>query len=95
MKVTLDLPGSLVRELKFQALHEGRKLKDLAAELFQTGLAQKTAAQATKGVHQRVKLPLFECSSAAPAKRMKVQEVLKLEQEILHAEDLRRAGFPV
>ena len=38
MKTTLDLPNDLVRELKLRAVHEGRKLKDVAAALLAAGL---------------------------------------------------------
>jgi hypothetical protein len=33
MKTTLDLPDDLVKEVKLHALHEGKKLKDMIAEL--------------------------------------------------------------
>ena len=38
MKTTIDLPPSLVREMKLVAVHEGRKLKDVAADLLRSGL---------------------------------------------------------
>jgi hypothetical protein len=38
MKTTFDLPPDLVREVKLRAVHEGRKLKDVAAELLRVGL---------------------------------------------------------
>ena len=40
MKTTLDLPNDLVREMKLRAVHEGRKLKDVATETIRRGLAQ-------------------------------------------------------
>ena len=39
MKTTFDLPPDLVRELKLRAVHEGRKLKDVDADLLKLGLA--------------------------------------------------------
>ena len=33
MKTTIDLPPDLVREMKLLAAHEGRKLKDVVADL--------------------------------------------------------------
>ena len=35
MKMTIDLPEHLVREMKLRAIHEGRKLKDIAAEVLE------------------------------------------------------------
>ena len=38
MKTTIDLPPDLVREMKLLAVNEGRKLKDVAADLLKRGL---------------------------------------------------------
>ena len=38
MKTTIDLPPDLVREMKILAVHEGRKLNDVAADLLKRGL---------------------------------------------------------
>jgi hypothetical protein len=38
MKTTLELPDALVREIKLRAVHEGRKLKDVIADLLRAGL---------------------------------------------------------
>jgi hypothetical protein len=37
MKVTVDLPHELVRELKLRTLNEERKLKDVVAEIIRAG----------------------------------------------------------
>ncbi|CAN5136833.1 antitoxin VapB41 [soil metagenome] len=63
MKTTLDLPDDLVREMKVRAAQDGRKLKDVAAEIFRRGLAP-CAREASPGTH-RVKLPLIECQKPA------------------------------
>ena len=39
MKTIFDLPPDLVREVKLRAVHEGRTLNDVAAELLRRGLA--------------------------------------------------------
>jgi hypothetical protein len=39
MKLTLDLPENLLRELKIRAVIEGKTFKVLMAELFRSGLA--------------------------------------------------------
>ena len=38
MKTALDLPDELAREVKIRAAQEGRKLKDVIAELLRLGL---------------------------------------------------------
>ncbi len=39
MKTTLELPDTLLRQIKFQAALEGKKLKDLFAELLIRGMS--------------------------------------------------------
>lgn len=38
MKTTLELPDDLVKEIKLRAVHEGVRLKDMAADLLRAGL---------------------------------------------------------
>jgi plasmid stability protein len=38
MKTIIDLPPDLVREMKLLAAYEGRKFKDVAADLLKRGL---------------------------------------------------------
>jgi plasmid stability protein len=96
MKTTIDLPVSLVREMKIRAAHDGRKLKDVAEELLKLGLnsekTSRTVPTATKGT---IKLPLFPSPKTAPASRMSTKALLVLEQETLNQEDLRRLGLSV
>jgi len=67
MKTTLDLPAELVREMKLRAAQQGRKLRDVATEVFRCGLSQ-SASQ--KGIAQhRVRLPLIECGSPRTARK--------------------------
>jgi hypothetical protein len=96
MKATFDLPPDLVREMKLLAVHEGRKLKDVAADLLKRGLSAENSAtqpqSAKKGV---IKLPLFPSPKTAPASRMTVEELLALEQKTQHQEDLQRLDLPL
>lgn len=39
MKTTLDLPDALVKEVKLRAVHQGKKLKDVVADLLRKGLS--------------------------------------------------------
>ena len=38
MKMTVELPDQLFRTMKIRAVHEHKKLKDVAAELIERGL---------------------------------------------------------
>lgn len=62
MKMTLDLPVDLVREMKLRAAHEGRKLRDVATEVVRRGLASPNVSGGVS--RKRVMLPLIECANA-------------------------------
>ena len=99
MKITIDLPPDLVRALKIRAVNEGRKLKDLAADLLHRGLAASGGSPTTKPLKVRIEkqsdgLPVVLCSANAPARRMSAAGLLALEQQTLNQEDLRRLGHP-
>jgi len=84
MKTTLDLPADLVREVKLQALHEGKKLKDKMAELLRRGLsAKKTRGSARPS---RVKLPLIQCRRSADLPPKRVAEILSDQETQWHHE---------
>jgi len=96
MKTTLDLPPDLVHELRRRAAHEGRKPEDVAAGLLQRGLVPlESSGPARNAIKGEITLPLFPSSKDAPASRMTIDELLALEQETLHQEDLQRLGLPL
>jgi hypothetical protein len=100
MKATFDLPPELVREMKLRAVHEGRKLKDVAADLLKRGLALEGKSVALPLDRPRIEtgtdgFPVIRCREDAPARRMTAGELLGLEQETLHQEDLQRLGLAV
>jgi plasmid stability protein len=70
MKTTLDLPDELVRRLKLRAVHDGRKLKDVAAEMLRSGLAAQKATTSAEpaGIakDRKTGLPVVQCRRAAP-----------------------------
>jgi len=83
MKTTLDLPAELVREMKLRAADEGRKLRDVATEIFRRGLMHPSPSGAT--ARHRVKLPLIKCvKPMALAKQMTADQVadVLLKQEV-------------
>ena len=96
MKTTIDLPPDLVRALKIRAVSEGRKLKDLAADLLHRGLATPAGAPFQPAKPRIEKhaggLPVVRCAENAPALRMSTDALLALELETLNREDLQRLG---
>jgi len=93
MKTTLDLPEPLVREMKLRAVQEGRKLKDVAAEVFRAGLRAPKASTGKKAYTQKLETPIFACEeSKARAPHMSVTELLQLEQSAQAEEDANRVG---
>ena len=67
VKTTLDIPDDLLRSMKMRAVQEGRKFKDVAAEIFRRGLAQPNLVANSAG-RLRVKLPLIRCHHPADSK---------------------------
>ena len=80
MKTTLDLPEDLVREMKFRAVRQGRKLRDVAEEVFRRGLAAPSAASSSGGRH-RVELPLIPAPAGAKSFEINGERLLELEME--------------
>ncbi len=99
MKTTLDLPDEIVREVKLRAVVQGRTVKDLVAEYLRQSLGLPPLGGIKKPVASPMVeigahgLPVFRCSPDAPATRMSVVELLKLEQDSQMAEDMQRAGI--
>lgn len=93
MKTILDLPADLVREMKLRATQRGCKVEDVAAELLKRALAPGKAISPPPAMKGTIKLPLFPSPQTAPASRMSTTELLALEQETLHQEDLQRLGL--
>jgi len=85
MKTTIDLPEDLVREMKFRAVHEGRKLREVAEEVFRRGLAAPSAPREPGGRH-RVKLPLVPSPPGAKPFELSGKRLLDLEMEAEQAD---------
>ena len=67
MKTTLDLPDDLMRAAKIRAANEGRRLKDVVADLVRRGLAEQP--KGARRVQRRVRLPLVQCTHDARPER--------------------------
>jgi hypothetical protein len=55
MKTTFDLPDELVRRIKIEAAQSNRKLKDLVAQLLETGLRASRDGSAAAALPKPVK----------------------------------------
>jgi hypothetical protein len=100
MKTTLDLPDELIREVELRAVVQGLTVNDLVAEFIRQGLGIAPPEHLEKpppGSMVEIGeggLPVIRCRPDAPAARMSVEELLKLEQESQAEEDSKRAGIP-
>lgn len=101
MKITLDLPEDLIREVKLRAVLQRRTVKDLVADFIRQGLGMTAAPnRVTPPVDSRVQiddlgLPTIRCTSGGPAEEMSVEQLLVLERQAQEEEDLQRAGLPL
>ena len=75
MKTTIDLPPDLVREMKLLAVHEGRKLKDVAADLLKRGLGSGKSRPTSKAPAD------FLLSAPASAPEMTPEQVRRILEE--------------
>lgn len=92
MKTTMDLPASLAIRLKTTAARRGKKVKALAEDIFRAALAGVKPRPAVRG---KITLPLFPCAAAAPARSMRLKDILAVEQSTQTREDLERLGLPL
>ena len=83
MKTTIDLPEDLVREMKLRAVHEGRRLKEVAADLIRDSLSPRQ--DSGRGVASAVakSLPLIKSRPAPPGEtsKMTAQEMCEWIKE--------------
>jgi hypothetical protein len=98
MKTTFDLPADLVRDVKLRAVHEGRKLKDVAAELLRRGLGRPEPVASRQQKPRIVRdpisgLPVIRSQRNAGFVPPTLEESLALIQQANEQEDLRRAGL--
>ncbi len=98
MKTTLDVPDSLMRRVKIRAASEGRKLKEVIADLLEKGMDSPSAETLPDGelpyvieprtgmaVSRTLNIPDF-----VPPTAEQSQAIIERANE---EEDLRRAGL--
>lgn len=99
MKTTLDLPDDLMREIKIRAATQGGKLKDVMADTLRSGLFPATSLQpANRPViitDPELGYRVVIGPPSPPILKMTIEEILKLEQDTLYQEDLRRVGSSI
>ena len=84
-----------------RAVIQRRTAKDLVAEFIRQGLGMSPAmslpapAAGSLVVIDGTGVPEIRCRPDAPATRMSVEDLLKLEHETQSGEDAKRAGIPV
>jgi plasmid stability protein len=97
VKVTLDLPDDLVRKVKVRAAVEGRRMRELVADLLRTGLKsgkERSQGRPMVGVDEATGLPMVICApvQGGGISAHEVQELIDATQE---QEDVERAGLSV
>jgi hypothetical protein len=97
MKTTVELPDALMREIKLRAVHEGRKLKDVMADLLRAGLDPPRpvldAPSSRLGRHPDTGLPVvLSTHPAVPGDELTPERVadILLEQEVDWAREAAR-----
>lgn len=80
MKITLDLPNELVREMKLRAANEGRKIRDVATEIFREGLSMPP--KQSNAARNRVTRPLIVCRKISRETTPEFLADILLNQEV-------------
>jgi plasmid stability protein len=105
MKTTLELPDHLMREVKIRAAREGRKLKELVAELLRRGLdaPMEEVAPGVVGEEEDEGSPLVrdpetgmlvvKCNLPPGVEPPGFEEIQKIIADEQLKEDLQRAGI--
>ena len=99
MRTTLDLPDPLMRRVKIKAAAEGKKLKEIMAELIEAGL-DKDQPQATLSegespwyIDPKTGFPIIKSLNTPGYKPPTTEEALEITEKALLEGDLERAGI--
>jgi len=83
MKITLDLPDEIIREMESLAIVQGRPLDELVADLLRQALGMPSSGSMVEIGGNG--LPMIRCRPDALASQTSVEELLQLEQQFLTA----------
>jgi hypothetical protein len=87
MKMTLEIPDDLFREVKAKAALEGRKLKDVVTESLRAHLA----VPARQASPRRVEFPIIKGKgSVLPLKDEEIADIEAREEAAYYARFMRR-----
>jgi plasmid stability protein len=89
VKTTLELPDELISAAKIRAAIEGRRLKDVVADLLRRGLAEEP--KRPRPVQRKVRLPLVQCAHDARREREMTPNRVA---EVLAREDVKAVRQP-
>ena len=81
VKTTFDLPEELVREMKFRAVRQGKKLREVAEEVLRRGLAAPPSPPTQGGGRRRVPLPLIPRPEGSKPFDLSGERLVELERE--------------
>lgn len=98
MKTTLDLPDPLMRRVKIRAASDGRKLKEVIADLLEKGMDNPAAEVLAEGeppcvIDPKTGFPMARSLNTPGFVPPTVEESRALIERANEEEDLRRAGL--
>lgn len=99
MKTTLDLPDPIMRRVKIRAASQGRKLKELIAELLELGMdapPKDLVVMDEPGyvIDPRTGMAISRVLGTPLAKKVSLKESLVHIEQANEREALSRAGIP-
>lgn len=98
MKMTLDLPDPLMRRVKIRAASEGRKLREVIAELLEMGMDSPPAETLQEGelpyvIDSRTGMAISRTLNIPGFVPPTAEESQAIIERANEEEDLRRAGL--
>ncbi len=98
MKTTLDLPDPLMRRIKIRAAFEGRKLKEIIADLLEKGMDSPPAETLPEGeqpyeIDPQTGFPMARTLNIPGFIPPTAEESQAIIERANEEEDLRRAGL--
>jgi len=98
MKTTLDLPDPLMRRVKIRAASEGRKLKEVVADLLEKGMVTSGAEAFPEGqlpyrIDPKTGMAVSRTRSTPGFVPPTAEESKAIIERANEEEDLRRAGL--